>query len=151
MTFCTFVLFFTVRSGQSTPVTLEQKSRHSAGSTRKNLATATACSLSISSECCCDGLPFCTISIFTPGTAASIRDLISSKDSKLVTKVTRLQLLQRNQTVEFIEVFRISFVSFANTRRAVSKVTQVVVDENYNCARLLLQPLYFLTGQIIFV
>src|SRR5215471_21474768 len=69
------------RSSQSTPVTLEQKSRRSAGSTRKNLATATACSLSIKSECCCEGLPFCTISTFAPDTAASMRDLISSKDS----------------------------------------------------------------------
>src|ERR1044071_4856530 len=111
MSFLTLVVFFTTRSSQSTPVTLEQKSRHRAGSTRKNLAIATACSLSISSECCCDGVPFCTISIFAPGTAASIRDLISSKDSKVVTKVTRLQLLQRNQTVEFIEVFRIFFVN----------------------------------------
>src|SRR5262249_36612341 len=72
-------------SSQSTPVTLEQKSRCSAGSTRKNLAIATACSLSISNECCCDGLPFCTLSIFAPGTAASIRDLISSKDSTTLT------------------------------------------------------------------
>src|SRR5947208_6428076 len=63
------------------PVTLEQKSRHSAGSTRKNLAVATACSLSIKSESCCDGLPFATISIFAPGTAASMRDFICSRDS----------------------------------------------------------------------
>src|SRR5262245_20196104 len=63
------------------PVTLEQKSRHSAGSTRKNRAIATACSLSINNDCCCDGLPFWTISIFAPGTAASIRDLICSSDS----------------------------------------------------------------------
>ena len=56
-TFFTFTFFFTVRSSQSTPVTLEQKSRHNAGSSRKKRATATACSLSIRSECCCDGLP----------------------------------------------------------------------------------------------
>src|SRR6266436_680086 len=81
MSFFTFVVLFTMRSGQSTPVTFEQKSRHSAGSTRKNLATATACSLLIKSECCCDGLPFCTISTFAPVTAASTRDLICSNDS----------------------------------------------------------------------
>ena len=40
-----------------------------------------ACSLSISSECCCDGLPFGTMSIFAPGTAASMRALICSNDS----------------------------------------------------------------------
>src|SRR4029077_20748201 len=80
-TFFTLVVFFTTRSSQSTPVTLEQKSKHSAESTRKNLATATACSLSISNECCCDGLPFGTTSIFAPGTAPSMRDLIWSNDS----------------------------------------------------------------------
>src|SRR4029077_12077949 len=80
-TFFTLVVFFTTRSSQSTPVTLEQKSKHSAGSTRKNLATATACSLSISNECCCGELPFGTISIFASGTPVSMRDLIWSNDS----------------------------------------------------------------------
>ena len=50
--------FLHARSSQSTPVTLEQKSSRRAGSSRKNCATATACSLSISSEYCCDGPPF---------------------------------------------------------------------------------------------
>jgi len=55
------------------------------GSTRKNLAIATACWLSISSECCCTGLPFCTISMFAPGTGASVRVLICSRSSLAVT------------------------------------------------------------------
>src|SRR5215471_13816886 len=119
------------RSSQSTPVTLEQKSRRSAGSTRKNLATATACSLSIKSECCCEGLPFCTISTFAPGTAASMRDLISSKDSTTGYKSCKgLQQLQTNQIVDLSEKFRVSFISFANTRRTASEMSQIGVDQN---------------------
>src|SRR6266568_4577401 len=74
-------VFFTVRSSQSTPVAFEQKSSRRAGSSRKNFATATACSLSIKSEDCCDGPGLATMSILAPATAASARALICSSDS----------------------------------------------------------------------
>src|SRR5262249_39974875 len=127
-------VFFTTRSSQSTPVTLEQRSRHSAGSTRKNLAIATACSLSISSECCCDWLPFCTISIFPPGTAVSILDLICSRDAKGIVKGGKCNLLKLcRHTKQFIKQRYCIISAMANDRMAVlftiTQVTKIAIDQ----------------------
>ena len=48
--FLIFVVVFTVRSSQSTPVTFEQKSSRKVGSSRKKLATARVCALSSNSD-----------------------------------------------------------------------------------------------------
>ena len=73
--------FVTTRSSQSTPVALEQKSKRNAESSRRNFATSRACSLSIKSDDCWDGLAFGTMSIFAPNIADSICDFICSSDS----------------------------------------------------------------------
>src|SRR4051812_41445773 len=68
-------------SGQSTPVTLEQKSSRRAGSSRRNNAIARARVTLRSSECCAAGAGLVTIAISAPGKRASARSRSCSRVS----------------------------------------------------------------------
>src|ERR1035438_362176 len=66
------------RSSQSTPLTLEQKSRRSAGSSRRNSAISLAWSAPSRRECWAAGPGFRTIATEEPGKRARMRSRICS-------------------------------------------------------------------------